>query len=74
MQTHLEPPGGGWIGADDPPATGETVLVYCRKWAEPIWLAFFDQRESRWRPADVPAGTFIADPTHWRPLPEEPER
>jgi hypothetical protein len=59
-----------WKDIDTAPYDGTRILLYRREWGENIAVGFWHTAEQQW---ELYGGTPWFGPTHWMPLPKEPE-
>ena len=70
-----------WIPcAVELPDADTTVLVSNPNWPnEPVWMGFYEDdhwtsAEGMWLDDEPDSGSETAEPTHWKHLPEPPEK
>lgn len=61
-----------WQTIDSAPKDGTRVLVFRAKWAENMFVAWFNTETGDWAPLLSPY-IGLRDVTHWMPLPEPPK-
>jgi len=55
--------------ADESPDYGQTVVVYNKRWVDPVWLGYLDSKLG-WE--EIDGMPMKQAPSHWAPLPEKP--
>ena len=64
---------------DTAPKDGSFILVWCAEWRDPPWhVARWENEPDAddggfWWVLDEVFSDDISDPTHWAPLPDEPQ-